>query len=319
MSGFPAPERQTLIDANAKDDARRGSSVGNQYASITSAGFSDGETPDIASSPDKRRSTSNIVAVIIGAATYAIARSGLYTPGSDIGYYLGLTGALMMLALLIYPLRKRVPWLKGLGRLNKWFSVHMVLGVAGPVLILLHCTLRWQSLNAAVAFWCMVIVASSGLVGRFLYGRLHQGLYGRQLTVSEVRTNAAMAQEKVKRLLQPSRDDLARREMQVFSEAAQYVSQHGWKRPIALMALGFRARRAEAHCLRLRDQLPRLDLSLEKSTALESTIDYIRAAQRSAQFIPFERMFALWHVLHVPLVFIMVLSVIAHIIAVHMY
>jgi hypothetical protein len=30
-------------------------------------------------------------------------------------------------------------------------------------------------------------------------------------------------------------------------------------------------------------------------------------------------MFSLWHVMHVPLVFILVLCVIAHIIAVHMY
>ena len=48
-------------------------------------------------------------------------------------------------------------------------------------------------------------------------------------------------------------------------------------------------------------------------------VDAISAVQRSAQFLPLERLFALWHVLHVPLVVLLAFSVIAHIVAVHMY
>jgi hypothetical protein len=33
----------------------------------------------------------------------------------------------------------------------------------------------------------------------------------------------------------------------------------------------------------------------------------------------YERLFALWHVLHVPLVYMLVAAAIAHIVAVHMY
>jgi hypothetical protein len=46
---------------------------------------------------------------------------------------------------------------------------------------------------------------------------------------------------------------------------------------------------------------------------------YFRAIQRVTQFGVFERLFSWWHVLHVPLVYMMVLSAIAHVVAVHMY
>src|SRR3546814_18634058 len=74
--------------------------------------------------------------------------------------------------------------------LRYWFALHMFMGIFGPVLVLLHSTLRLHSLNATVAFWSMVIVASSGVVGRFVYGRLHAGLSGRQCSFAEVAKSA---------------------------------------------------------------------------------------------------------------------------------
>lgn len=249
---------------------------------------------------------------------YGVARSGLYTSGSDVGYYLGLAGALMMLALLGYPLRKRLGLLSSAGRVSKWFSLHMVLGILGPTLILLHCTLQWRSLNAAIAFWCMVIVASSGLLGRYLYRHLHQGLYGRQLTLAEVRTDAAVKLGKTKeRLRFESADDL-RGIVDAFLKKSAVVESRGWKRPLSLAALGLRARRAQSRLVSdARD--PRVGQPYPSQDAIDMAADCIRAIQRSAQFLPYERLFSLWHVLHVPLVLLLVLSVIAHIIAVHMY
>jgi hypothetical protein len=41
--------------------------------------------------------------------------------------------------------------------------------------------------------------------------------------------------------------------------------------------------------------------------------------QRIAQFSAWERLFSWWHVAHVPFVYLMVLSAIAHVVAVHAY
>lgn len=268
--------------------------------------------------PMLRRATAIVLTVLSAALIYAVARSGWYTSGSDLGYNLGLVGALMMLALLGYPLRKRFRWLSFAGRINRWFSLHMVLGVAGPVLILLHCTLRWRSLNAAIAFWCMVIVASSGLLGRYLYRRLHQGLYGRQLDLVEVRTDTATCMGKAKDALRFDGGTDALAIIDGFAKRCAIVETHGWRRPHALILLGFYGYRARSRLI-ADGQDPKIGQPYLSRHAIEASTDCIDAMQRSARFLPYERLFTLWHVLHVPLVILLVISSIAHVIAVHMY
>jgi hypothetical protein len=40
---------------------------------------------------------------------------------------------------------------------------------------------------------------------------------------------------------------------------------------------------------------------------------------RVAQFSFYERLFALWHVLHLPIFLLMIISALFHVLAVHMY
>lgn len=55
------------------------------------------------------RASSGLAAAACAVTLAVLAASGeYYTPASDIGYYMGLAGGLMMLALLLYPLRKRM-------------------------------------------------------------------------------------------------------------------------------------------------------------------------------------------------------------------
>jgi hypothetical protein len=43
------------------------------------------------------------------------------------------------------------------------------------------------------------------------------------------------------------------------------------------------------------------------------------ATRRVAEFEAYERLFSLWHVMHMPIMFIMYVAAIVHIIAVHVY
>jgi hypothetical protein len=45
----------------------------------------------------------------------------------------------------------------------------------------------------------------------------------------------------------------------------------------------------------------------------------IAATRRVAAFEGYERLFSLWHALHIPLIFMMIIAAVIHVIAVHVY
>jgi len=110
--------------------------------------------------------------------TWRISLLGYFNPGDDIGYWMGVVGAVMMLVVLAYPLRKHVRFAYGWGNIRAWFWMHIVLGILGPLVILLHSNFQTNSLNAAVALYSMLLVAGSGIAGRFIFQRVNRGLHG---------------------------------------------------------------------------------------------------------------------------------------------
>jgi hypothetical protein len=103
----------------------------------------------------------------------------------------------------------------------------------------------------------------------------------------------------------------------------------GLKHPVRLFLLGYEATRVRRECsaevarvLRKRarsEAWPRHKLVRRTRARYVLIAHYIRAVQQVAQFGAYERLFSMWHVLHVPFLYMLVLSAIAHVIAVHMY
>jgi hypothetical protein len=63
----------------------------------------------------------------------------------------------------------------------------------------------------------------------------------------------------------------------------------------------------------------RAKLRRRLTAASQMIRDYLQLARDAAQFGTYERMFAWWHILHVPFVFMLAISGVVHVIAVHMY
>ena len=121
------------------------------------------------------------VALVLFVA-YRLRHLDLITAESGVGYWFGISGATLMALLLIYPLRKRVKALAIIGGVRFWFNTHMMFGILGPALIILHSNFHLGSTNSNVALVSMLIVAGSGLIGRFIYIRIHHGLSERKTT-----------------------------------------------------------------------------------------------------------------------------------------
>lgn len=221
----------------------------------------------------------------------------------DQTYWLGVLGASMMLLLFLYPLRKHLRFLDRFGQMKFWFRSHMWLGIGGPFIILLHARFQTGSLNAAVAFYSMLIVAGSGIIGRFIYTRIHHGLFGRSMQLREwhdrIEADIASLGESLPRLVA----DLHRWGQLALSSETGFGT---------LLLLPLRLRRAE-QVLRVASSSSRLT---EFQQALALCFSHLRAA---ARFRLYERLFRWWHILHVPLVFTLVISAILHIISVHMF
>ena len=268
-----------------------------------------------------------VLVTILIVVTILVARARLFTPASDLGYWLGVAGGVMMLLLFVYPLRKRLRIAQRWGATGGWFALHMVLGVAGPLLVILHSTLHFGSINATVAFATMALVAVSGLIGRFLYARIHHGLYGERATLEALvvqlreRSNDARAQL----AFAPATEE----RLVAFAREAEKAGREGLAHPLHFFLLGARAwrtRRAaiseialalEARAKEQRWSKRSLKRRLRRRRTLVNA--YLRTSQRLAQLHVYQRLFSWWHVLHVPLVWMLVATAIAHVIAVHMY
>ena len=111
---------------------------------------------------------------------------GHLTAENGLGYWLGIAGGVMMLLLVAYPMRKRFASLARIGRVAMWFRLHMVLGILGPALVVLHTNFKLGSLNSRLALFTMLVVVASGIVGRYLYAKVHRGLYGQQAELRDV-------------------------------------------------------------------------------------------------------------------------------------
>jgi hypothetical protein len=262
------------------------------------------------------------LAIVVGYR----ASDGYYlTAESGLGYALGIIGGSLMLALLVYPLRKRYRVLRFLGSTTSWFKSHMFLGVVGPILILYHASFNMGSTNSSVAMVCMLLVAGSGIVGRYLYSKIHNGLYGGRVTLEELRRDASGDKEGMGglRLLPGVLAELEGMENALIKPASGLIAGlnpflAGFRVRIMHRRFDRKVASVIARMAKDRPIVAQHSASL-RLAAMRYSERRLQAARRVAQFQLFERLFSLWHVLHLPLFLLMVATAIIHVIAVHLY
>jgi hypothetical protein len=92
----------------------------------------------------------------------------------------------MILGVSIYMLRKRLKVFSRWGLLKHWLEFHIFLCLLGPILVSFHTTFKVGGI-VAVSFWSMVLVALSGVAGRFIYVRIPRTIEGREMSLGEIR------------------------------------------------------------------------------------------------------------------------------------
>ncbi len=252
--------------------------------------------------------------------------SGL-TPESGVGYWLGIAGSGLMLLLLLYPLRKRMRSLRVVGTVAFWFRAHMILGVFGSVLILWHANFRLGSINSNVALAAMLFVSTSGIFGRYLYSKIHLGLYGRKAVVQEILADAEALKGIIGANL-PVADRVVA-QLNAFARLGTaapkgilaglvfvpVISLRGAAVRMRLIADARQVMAVEGKRLGRSRRVRRQQLAC----VADHVTLHIAAVKKAAAFAFYERLFRLWHVFHVPLFFLLVIAAIIHVFAAHFF
>ncbi len=240
-----------------------------------------------------------------------------YTPESGLGYALGIVGGSLMLLLLLYPLGKRIDAMVRYVPLKLWFRLHMVCGLLGPVLILFHANFQTGSRNSTAALVSMLIVSGSGLFGRYFYTRIHHGLYGRKRELKEYAvkladvfkgmSNDSSLSERVESTLSKHRRRMVEDPNSFASQLVQVVC---W--PVVWRLI--RSRLIHEWSSTYSDEH-----KASKNSFVKSLNIYLKLLGRALEFQIYRRLFSIWHVLHIPLFVLLIVTATIHIYAVHVY
>ncbi len=253
--------------------------------------------------------------------------SAYLSPKSGLGYAIGIVGGVLILLQLLYAVRKRIPSLRLVGTVAGWFQAHMMLGIVGPVCILIHCGFSLGATNSNIALFSMLTVAGSGIFGRYFYSKIHRGLYGRKASLAELQASAHELRARgTKLLMMPELMKLAD------GQERRLLAVADWNSALLLFApfaIASRFANGRARLRRYARAAIRVTAARHKAVASQRdrfervALDYVqrrmRATREVAEFRIYERLFSVWHVLHVPLFLMLIAAGIVHVISVHVY
>jgi hypothetical protein len=237
--------------------------------------------------------------------------------GQPLGQAIGWVGTGSMCLMHVYSIRRRVRALSHWGKLSTWLHAHIFLGLQGAMLVCFHSAhLSTVGNISGLTIVCTLIVVASGMFGRYLFSLLPKNLSGQRLTAREIESELAELQPLLARSAQPALEA-------AIAEHKSAVAITGRITFSQLVAEDVRSRRAIAHLDQALRSVVRSKAQGEGSTDLESYADGMRRrallTRRLAMLTAAERAFRNWHVLHKPLTFILLGTVVLHVVAHYNY
>lgn len=233
------------------------------------------------------------------------AAHALLRPSGVVGQTLGMVGTLLMLVPFAYMLAKRLPSVRMRANLKAWLEIHIFCGIVGPALITYHTAFKFNGL-VSVAYWSMVLVALSGFVGRYLYVRIPRTIRGVEVGEAELATKLNELREHLQWVTPPS----ALETMEAFERRVLEDIRHRgvWRR----LTTGDRwlKRQLTAH----RDDLVAHAVPAETAEhVVELVGEQARLTGKLTGLHRTKQVFDVWHVLHLPLVYVMLAIVTLHV------
>lgn len=232
----------------------------------------------------------------------------LLRPSGRIGLVLGIVGAVMMLLIFVYSLRKRSSVLQKIGTQSQWLKVHIFLGFAGPVLVTIHTSGKLNGI-VAIGFYAMWAVVLSGIIGRYLYAKIPRTISGNHMTLEEMENelsqamNALRANETKKTVLEGIERFLsrARKPTRSLSRALLRVVLADLLRPVSAFTVWRIVRADKSSPSYKRAQVRRLVLRQQRMLNKLAVLDAMKS------------LFSYWHIFHKPFTVVTFVVLIIHV------
>ena len=230
-------------------------------------------------------------------------------PGGTLGRKLGIAGTALILLNLAYMLRRRVKRLQHVGSARTWLEVHIFCGLTGPLILVFHSAFLTNNLVAVVTAWSTLIVVLAGVAGRYMYSQLPRNIYGKEISLADLREEQRAVLDDLGRLLPPGSDAAA--------EVARFVLPAPTEKrgaPRLLLA----SLRADAHRLfesaRMARRLRGMGIArADAAAAARATRRAAALGLRVTQLAAFQRVLARWRGVHLRLAIVMVVAMVVHV------
>ncbi len=256
----------------------------------------------------------------LGAAARPLsAKHAMLRPSGAIGIKLGMLGTALFFGIYLYYFRKRWGWLHSFGTTKHWLDMHIVMGITAPMVIAFHSAFKFRGI-AGMAFWIMVAVAMSGVVGRYLYAQIPRHLNAAELSWQELqqerdRLTAQLASQKIFTELQvawafrfPAMNHV--KHLSAIS-ALVYMFWLDLVRPFRVARLRRRALGFFGILLTLGGLFPSGHRELER--VIRSARQQASLTKRMLFLSRTQQVFQLWHVIHRPFSYAFVVLALLHI------
>jgi hypothetical protein len=246
----------------------------------------------------------------------------LLKPSGSIGLKLGVLGTVLFFIIFLYALRKVIPWLGRWGTARHWMDFHVIAGVTAPIVIAYHASFKFQGI-AGFAFWIMVAVALSGIVGRYLYSQIPRSLNAAELSLNELQNSELDLAGALLGQSIYSQDQLQKA---LRAPAKEHIRRIGPLRAVGEMitldlGLPFRVASLRRASCGFGGKLISIGgLFSTENQEVEQIVGLVRKKVQLSKRVLFldqtQRVFHLWHVIHRPFSYAFAILAIIHIVVV---
>jgi hypothetical protein len=219
-----------------------------------------------------------------------------------VGHGLGIVGSLLILfGVFSYMLRKRLRFFSRIGILKHWLEFHIFLCTLGPFLILFHTTFKFGGI-VAVSFWSMVAVFLSGIIGRYIYLQIPRSIEGQEFTLLE---------------LEDEKNEMNRQLRQsVTLDESIYELIGNFPDKAKRQSSFFGGSKEERVALKkLRGELKSQRIPVKRAKEIVQLFkSQLGLKKRIERLVTMQKLFAYWHVAHLPFALIMLVVMIIHVV-----